>query len=99
MSETEESGSESQSEILKEKQELDKKYLEKALVRLEGKGGEQEFSVGDLKDLLEGKEDIKKVRESLPIFLYRERLEQMIRDTQILILVGETGSGKTTQIP
>lgn len=35
----------------------------------------KDLNVENLKDLLDGKEDIKKVRESLPIFLYRERLE------------------------
>lgn len=38
-------------------------------------------------------------RESLPIFPHRTRLLETIRDHQIIILVGETGSGKTTQIP
>jgi len=42
---------------------------------------------------------IKKGRESLPIFKQREELLKAIRDNQIVIIDGETGSGKTTQIP
>jgi pre-mRNA-splicing factor ATP-dependent RNA helicase DHX16 len=38
------------------------------------------------------------VRRTLPIFAYRGELVQAVRDYQVLIIVGETGSGKTTQI-
>lgn len=44
-------------------------------------------------------QSIQEVRRSLPIFPYREDLLAAIRDHQILIIEGETGSGKTTQIP
>ncbi|XP_034716286.1 ATP-dependent RNA helicase DHX8 isoform X4 [Etheostoma cragini] len=37
-------------------------------------------------------------RESLPIFKLKAELVQAVHDNQILIVVGETGSGKTTQI-
>lgn len=37
-------------------------------------------------------------RESLPIFKLREDLIKAVSDNQILIVIGETGSGKTTQI-
>ncbi|KAG1524521.1 hypothetical protein G6F52_004122 [Rhizopus delemar] len=39
------------------------------------------------------------VRKSLPIYQYRDELIQAIHDYQVLIIVGETGSGKTTQLP
>ncbi|KAF6165161.1 hypothetical protein GIB67_000745 [Kingdonia uniflora] len=38
-------------------------------------------------------------RKTLPIYAYREALLQAIHDHQVLVIVGETGSGKTTQIP
>jgi pre-mRNA-splicing factor ATP-dependent RNA helicase DHX16 len=38
-------------------------------------------------------------RRSLPVYAYREKFLQAVNDHQVLILVGETGSGKTTQIP
>ncbi|KAG8448692.1 hypothetical protein GDO86_015677 [Hymenochirus boettgeri] len=42
---------------------------------------------------------IQEVRRSLPVFPYRSDLLQAITEHQILIIEGETGSGKTTQIP
>ena len=38
-------------------------------------------------------------RKKLPVYPYREEFLAAVKDHQILILVGETGSGKTTQIP
>ncbi|KRZ26140.1 putative pre-mRNA-splicing factor ATP-dependent RNA helicase DHX15 [Trichinella pseudospiralis] len=38
-------------------------------------------------------------RKHLPIFEYHDKFMEMLRQSQILVLVGETGSGKTTQIP
>ncbi|XP_049934854.1 pre-mRNA-splicing factor ATP-dependent RNA helicase DEAH1-like isoform X2 [Nymphaea colorata] len=38
-------------------------------------------------------------RKTLPIYSYREELLQAVEDHQVLVIVGETGSGKTTQIP
>jgi HrpA-like RNA helicase len=42
---------------------------------------------------------IEDVRKSLPVYHYRTQLLDAIRDHQVLIIVGETGSGKTTQLP
>ncbi|TBU28564.1 P-loop containing nucleoside triphosphate hydrolase protein [Dichomitus squalens] len=38
-------------------------------------------------------------RKSLPIYQYREQLLDAIKEHQVLIVVAETGSGKTTQLP
>lgn len=38
-------------------------------------------------------------RRQLPLWSARERLVQAVRDSPVLVIVGETGSGKTTQIP
>ncbi|KAK0605557.1 hypothetical protein LWI29_028106 [Acer saccharum] len=38
-------------------------------------------------------------RKTLPIYPYHHNLLQAIEDYQVLVIVGETGSGKTTQIP
>ncbi|KMP00845.1 pre-mRNA splicing factor ATP-dependent RNA helicase PRP16 [Coccidioides immitis RMSCC 2394] len=42
---------------------------------------------------------IEETRKSLPIYQFRDELLQAVADHQIIIIVGETGSGKTTQIP
>ncbi|XP_059558128.1 pre-mRNA-splicing factor ATP-dependent RNA helicase DHX16 isoform X2 [Myotis daubentonii] len=44
-------------------------------------------------------ECIQAVRRSLPVFPFREELLAAIASHQVLIIEGETGSGKTTQIP
>eukprot|EP01069_Polyplicarium_translucidae_P000235 Polyplicarium_translucidae@DN1132_c0_g1_i2.p1 len=38
-------------------------------------------------------------RRMLPIYNYRDTIIQTVRDNPVVIIVGETGSGKTTQIP
>ena len=43
--------------------------------------------------------DILKVRQELPIHQQRKEFLEMFHSTQIMVLVGETGSGKTTQVP
>ncbi|KIM89015.1 hypothetical protein PILCRDRAFT_84835 [Piloderma croceum F 1598] len=42
---------------------------------------------------------IDETRKSLPIYTYREQLLEAIKEHQVLIVVAETGSGKTTQLP
>lgn len=37
--------------------------------------------------------------EELPISAQRENIKQLVRDNQVVILCGETGSGKSTQLP
>ncbi|CAK7214395.1 hypothetical protein SCUCBS95973_002132 [Sporothrix curviconia] len=41
---------------------------------------------------------LREQREYLPAFAVREDLMRVIRDNQVVIVVGETGSGKTTQL-
>lgn len=42
---------------------------------------------------------IQETRQSLPIFKYRQELLDAVANYQTLVLVGETGSGKSTQVP
>ncbi|RCI09694.1 hypothetical protein L249_3978 [Ophiocordyceps polyrhachis-furcata BCC 54312] len=41
---------------------------------------------------------IKEQRRQLPVYAFRSQLIQAVKENQILIVVGETGSGKTTQL-
>ncbi len=45
------------------------------------------------------KQSLAETRRSLPVFPFREQFIQAVRDHQVLIVEGETGSGKTTQLP
>lgn len=42
---------------------------------------------------------IQETKKSLPIYVFKKDLIRAIKDHQVLIIEGETGSGKTTQIP
>ncbi|KAI9162967.1 Pre-mRNA-splicing factor ATP-dependent RNA helicase-like protein cdc28 [Paramyrothecium foliicola] len=42
---------------------------------------------------------IQETRKSLPIYKYRDEFLAALEEHQIIVLVGETGSGKTTQLP
>lgn len=42
---------------------------------------------------------IEETRKSLPVYKFRESFLESIDKHQVLIVVGETGSGKTTQLP
>jgi len=44
------------------------------------------------------KKSIKEQREFLPVYGVRDELMTVIRDNRIVVIVGETGSGKTTQL-
>lgn len=42
---------------------------------------------------------LEETRRTLPVFAYKDEFIQAVRDHQVLIIEGETGSGKTTQLP
>ncbi|OAP63979.1 hypothetical protein AYL99_03206 [Fonsecaea erecta] len=42
---------------------------------------------------------IEETRKSLPIYQFRDQIIEAVKEHQVLIIVGETGSGKTTQLP
>ncbi|UKK01277.1 DEAD-box family helicase [Theileria orientalis] len=49
--------------------------------------------------LLKVKNDLDEVRKSLPVYQHKHEIISLIQQFQVIILVGETGSGKTTQLP
>ncbi|KAH8095656.1 ATP-dependent RNA helicase [Aureococcus anophagefferens] len=38
-------------------------------------------------------------RRTLPVYAYRTEFLEAVKDNQVLVVIGETGSGKTTQLP
>ncbi|KAL7712649.1 RNA helicase [Entamoeba marina] len=44
-------------------------------------------------------EILSEVRKSLPVYNKRDEFLQLVRKNQVVIVAGETGSGKTTQLP
>lgn len=42
---------------------------------------------------------LRAVRESLPVFQVRDQFLELAASNQVIVVVGETGSGKTTQLP
>ncbi|KYO19872.1 hypothetical protein Y1Q_0006834 [Alligator mississippiensis] len=67
-------------------------------VQMQGIQQEKEEKAS-LSEVERRKLSIQEVRRSLPIFPYRHDLVAAITEHQVLIIEGETGSGKTTQIP
>ena len=53
----------------------------------------------EISDTQKKKMSLQETRRSLPMFPFREDLLKAVEEHQILIVEGETGSGKTTQIP
>jgi ATP-dependent RNA helicase DHR2 len=49
--------------------------------------------------LKEKAKTLSKVRQNLPIYPHGEEIQEALRATDVLLLVGETGSGKSTQVP
>lgn len=61
------------------------------------KASKEEKEIVDPK--LTERENMKKIRDSLPIYPYRQQLLDAIDAYQVLIIEAETGAGKTTQVP
>lgn len=47
---------------------------------------------------IQDKRSIKEQRESLPVFMMKDQLIRAVNENQVLLVIGETGSGKTTQM-
>ena len=63
---------------------------------------ERDYKIGSM-NMLEKekliKNEIQQEKKNLPIYEYKEKILELIKTNKILIIEGETGSGKTTQIP
>ncbi|CAH2354352.1 probable ATP-dependent RNA helicase Dhr2p [[Candida] railenensis] len=58
--------------------------------------GDEKLSYGQLK---ERAASLLNVREKLPIHQHQEEIINYIQSNQVTVIIGETGSGKSTQIP
>jgi len=70
-------------------------------VREDGNAGEKDTGGGDVsmpKSTSSSAKTIQEQRQSLPAYACRNELLQLIRENQVVVIVGETGSGKTTQL-
>ena len=69
------------------------------------RGRKSGYSVGSNVDnnfemqFLSDYERILRGRKQLPVFPYRDEFLKAVQQNKVLVVVGETGSGKTTQIP
>ncbi|GIQ80862.1 hypothetical protein KIPB_001729, partial [Kipferlia bialata] len=63
-------------------------------------GSEETLSKESLreKEAAQQKKTMKQQKEGLPIFQLRDTLLDAVRENQVIVLVGETGCGKTTQV-
>ncbi|KAI8304651.1 Pre-mRNA-splicing factor ATP-dependent RNA helicase-like protein [Colletotrichum sp. SAR11_59] len=60
---------------------------------------EQQFLAAQIEAAEKKQLSIQETRKSLPIYAYRDDFLAAMEKYQILVIVGETGSGKTTQLP
>lgn len=84
---------------IKSKQERAKQAKEKTGVASTAKKEEEEARVQqeDTEQNIDY-DTIQKQRKSLPAYAVRDDVVSTIRDNQVTIIIGETGSGKTTQL-
>jgi pre-mRNA-splicing factor ATP-dependent RNA helicase DHX16 len=75
-----------------------KPKVDNDIIKMEEEADDVKSSELEIMQLTEHQK-LLEVRRKLPVFPYREEFLAAVKDHQILVLVGETGSGKTTQIP
>ena len=82
--------------VLDEEQGI--KWLMDSTLAGEGMNKEQAFLAAQLDAAEKRALSMEETRKSLPIYAYRDQFLAAIEEHQILVIVGETGSGKTTQL-
>jgi ATP-dependent RNA helicase DHX8/PRP22 len=96
-------------EKLAEKKAAEKEAMHDPLApRTSRRSSEEEEEVPEWKKVVQGGRGvsfgkrtslpISEQRRQLPVYGYRDKILEAVKNNQILVVVGETGSGKTTQI-
>ncbi|CAD5210946.1 unnamed protein product [Bursaphelenchus okinawaensis] len=62
-------------------------------------GGDNEEKKPVLSAMEKKKLSLAETRKTLPVYSFREEFLEAVRENQVIIVVAETGSGKTTQLP
>ncbi|WWD09444.1 hypothetical protein V865_007568 [Kwoniella europaea PYCC6329] len=75
------------------------KFIQEGGIKGEGISLEAQNLLDQVDQLEKKAQSIQETRQSLPIYEYRDELLEAIAEHQVLIVVAETGSGKTTQLP
>ncbi|KAE8151166.1 P-loop containing nucleoside triphosphate hydrolase protein [Aspergillus avenaceus] len=67
----------------------------------DNKGGQKpkQFTKSNFNSLKEKAKALYETRKKLPIFPHADEIRQYLRKNDVMLLIGETGSGKSTQIP
>ncbi|WWC99722.1 hypothetical protein V866_006627 [Kwoniella sp. B9012] len=75
------------------------KFIQEGGIKGEGISLEAQNLLDQVDQLEKKAQSIQETRQTLPIYEYRDELLEAIAEHQVLIVVAETGSGKTTQLP
>ncbi|CAJ1989186.1 pre-mRNA-splicing factor ATP-dependent RNA helicase [Leishmania donovani] len=78
-------------------QESRRQRKDEQLARIEGRKAQME-TLADDADEVERRDAMRRQRESLPIHHCKDELLRYIGESAVTVVVGETGSGKTTQL-
>uniref|UniRef100_A0A0N4Z0R2 RNA helicase n=1 Tax=Parastrongyloides trichosuri TaxID=131310 RepID=A0A0N4Z0R2_PARTI len=68
-------------------------------VTIAGTSNIEELRKKELEEHRQKRKTIEEVRKSLPVYAFRNDFIEAVKEYQVLIVEGETGSGKTTQLP
>ncbi|CAG9574577.1 putative pre-mRNA splicing factor [Leishmania major strain Friedlin] len=78
-------------------QESRRQRKDEQLARIEGRKAQME-TLADDADEVERRDAMRRQRESLPIHHCKDELLRYVGESAVTVVVGETGSGKTTQL-
>ena len=75
------------------------KFIMENITKGQTMSKEQALLTKRLEEVVQKAKTIEDQRKSLPMYQYRSQLLDALKEYQVIIVVAETGSGKTTQIP